>query len=69
MDEIVCFLFFFYEMEHPPPNLTHTHPFLQTCSVFMISIISDCKNNIKYDFAVLKSYFIYNGEDIVPLLM
>ena len=35
----------------------------------MISIISDCKNNIKYNFAVLESYFIYNGENIVPLLM
>ena len=27
----------------------------------MISIISVCKNNIKYDFAVLESYFIYNS--------
>ena len=30
-------------------------------SVFMISIISDCRNNIKYDFAVLESYFIHNS--------
>ena len=44
-------------------------PFCNFYSVFMISIISDCKNNIKYDFAVLESYFIYNGENIVPLLM
>ena len=35
-------------------------PFCNFYSVFMISVISDCKNIIKYDFAVLESYFIYN---------
>ena len=50
---------FIYEMEH-------FLPFFAT--VFMIPIISDYKSNIKYDFAVLESYFINNGEDIVPLL-
>ena len=39
-------------------------PFCNFYSVLMISIISDCKNNIKYDFAILESYFIYNGENI-----
>ena len=52
----------FYEMEIFPP-------FCNFYSVFMISIISDCKNNIKYDFPVLESYFIYKGENLVPLLM
>ena len=54
----------FYEMEHFSPLFAFFFS-----PVFMISIISDCKNNIKYDFAVLESYFIYNGENIVPLLM
>ena len=36
-------------------------PFCNFYSVFMISIIPDCKNNIKYDFAVLESYFIYDS--------
>ena len=53
----------FYEMEH------FFFPFCNFYSVFMIYIISDCKNNIRYDFAVLESYFIYNGENIVPLLI
>ena len=37
--------------------------FCNFCSVFMISIISDYKSIIKYDFAILESYFINNGED------
>ena len=59
MDEIELFL----------RNGAFSSPFCNICSVFMISIISDYKNNIKYDFAIFESYFIKNGEDIVPLLM
>ena len=53
----------FYEMEHVPPLYATFY------SIFMIYIISDYKTNIKYDFTLLESYFINNGEDIVPLLM
>ena len=34
----------------------------------MIHIISDYKTNIKHVFTLLESYFINNGEDIVPLI-
>ena len=37
-------------------------------STFMIHIISDYKTNIKHVFTLLESYFINNGEDIVPLI-
>ena len=37
-------------------------------SIFMIHIISDYKTNIKHVFTLLESYFINNGEDIVPLI-
>ena len=59
---------FFYEMDEMEFCFTKWSifsPFCNFYSVFMISIISDCKNNIKYDFAVLESYFIYKGDGVL----
>ena len=49
-------------MEHVSPLVCNFY------SIFMIHIISDYKTNIKHVFTLLESYFINNGEDIVPLI-
>ena len=54
--------FLFYEMEHVSPL------FATFIIVSWFISYQTVKNNIKHDFILLESYFINNGEDIVPFI-